>query len=319
MKRISESALKQGIVAVEAERLKHPPTFQPDEQQLAALAESRRRSEAMVSTFLQDAGLDVTKLQAVQEPRSADLARMVEQQKIEAVQRAATHKDTLHASVAAQARALRDLASRDRFFPFPSFSLDTPFLIWSIPLQEISTATTAPFGSFAKFKFATSKRRGPQKFGFYFSWVNSSSDYAVINATTFMSAIGHLKAHAPWAFATNISSVGASAVLNMWLGWPNDVTSVQSDIKGLGTAAAFASFTLGSDTEGASISFGEQLHATMFAVPPGNVVVFEVALLLHFENDSGNIEADFESGEFQIACPVVVVSRLNMPPLEPTP
>jgi hypothetical protein len=52
----------------------------------------------------------------------------------------------------------------------------------------------------------------------------------------------------------------------------------------------------------------------MFAVPPGDVVVFEVALLLEYENDSGDIEADFESGDFQISCPVVVLSLLNSPP-----
>ena len=34
---------------------------------------------------------------------------------------------------------------------------------------------------------------------------------------------------------------------------------------------------------------------TMFAVPPGNVVVFEVALAINYDNEDGNIEADFES------------------------
>jgi hypothetical protein len=43
-------------------------------------------------------------------------------------------------------------------------------------------------------------------------------------------------------------------------------------------------------------------------------VVFEVALQLDYENDSGDIEADFESGEFQIACPFVIISLVNSPP-----
>jgi len=42
--------------------------------------------------------------------------------------------------------------------------------------------------------------------------------------------------------------------------------------------------------------------------------VFEVALELDCENDSGNIDADFASGDFKIACPVVVFSLLNSPP-----
>jgi hypothetical protein len=51
----------------------------------------------------------------------------------------------------------------------------------------------------------------------------------------------------------------------------------------------------------------------MFAVAPGKGVVFEVALALDYRNDSGDIEADFESGDFKIACPVVVFSLLNSP------
>ena len=64
----------------------------------------------------------------------------------------------------------------------------------------------------------------------------------------------------------------------------------------------------------ASVSSGASLNTTMFAVPPNEVVVFEVAIELDRENDSGNIEADFASGDFQIACPVVVFSLLNSPP-----
>ena len=51
----------------------------------------------------------------------------------------------------------------------------------------------------------------------------------------------------------------------------------------------------------------------MFVVPPGKIVVIEVALALEYENDEGNIEADFKSGTFRIACPVVVISLLNSP------
>jgi len=39
----------------------------------------------------------------------------------------------------------------------------------------------------------------------------------------------------------------------------------------------------------------------------------EVALAVSYDNDHGNIEADFQSGGFKIACPVVVISLLNSP------
>ena len=70
----------------------------------------------------------------------------------------------------------------------------------------------------------------------------------------------------------------------------------------------------GGDVKGYSVNAGVGLNKAMFAVPPRNVVVFEVGVIIDYDNNDGNIEADFEHGDFQIACPVVVFSLLNSPP-----
>ena len=315
MKRISEAALKKAILAVEAKRSKHPPAFRPDRQQRATLQKSRREAEKMVAAFLKQAGFDMTKFQALQEQRGAELERMVAKHKADALQLASQQKDTLRSSIVAQSKALRELASRDDFFPYPSFSLPEPFLIGAIPPMAVTDSAAVPFGSWAKFKFSTSSD-GTQKVGFYFVWTTPFRDYAVINAVTSMSATGHLKSHAPWGFSTNTSWVIASALFNLWLGPPppDAVTSTNYAREFLGQTGAFGSPWTGPDTEGTSISSGLNLIATMFAVPPNNVVVFEVALELDYDNNSGDIEADFESGDFQIACPIVVFELLNRPP-----
>jgi hypothetical protein len=313
MKKISTAELKKAILAVEAERVKHPAAFRPDRAQRAALQKTRQASDKMVSGFLKEAGLDLKQFQALQEKRGAELERMVAQHKKDALLLAAQRKDTLYSSIAAQTKALGDLASRGDFFPYPTFTLDKPFLIWSIPLAEIADSAAVPFGSWAKFDFKSSGS-GDQKVGFYFFWSNPYQDYAVINAATFMAATGHLRSHAPWGLGTNTSEVSAYAVLNLWFGWPSGVTSAYGDAWFLGRSGALSATFIGPDTEGLSISQGVSLNTTMFAVPPNTVVVFEVALLLEYDNDSGNIDADFASGDFQIACPVVVFSLLNSPP-----
>lgn len=311
-RKISTAELKKAILAVEAERLKHPAKFRPDRAQRAALQKSRRESEKTVSAFLRKAGLDLKEFQALQEKRSAELERLVAKHKADAIKLASRRKDTLYSSIAAQSKALSDVAAKTGFFPNPSFTLDTPFLIWSIPLIDISDSAAVPFASWAKFNFSTSQS-GTQKVGFYFYWPNPYQDYAVINAATFMSATGHLKAHAPWSFWSNSSEVYAWADLNLWFGWPTAVTSSHSASAFVGSIGAYGSGTTGGDTEGTSVSSGVSLNTTMFAVPPNTVVVFEVALELDYSNDGGDIEADFESGDFQIACPVVVFSLLNKP------
>ena len=203
MKKISTAELKKAILAVEAERAKHPAPFRPDRAQRATLQKSRQASDKMVSGFLKEAGLDLKKFQALQEQRSVELERMVAQHKADALRLAKQRKDTIHSSIAAQSKALGDLGARSDFFPYPTFTLDTPFLIWTIPLADIADSAAVPFGSWAKFDFKTSSSL-TQKVGFYFYWANPYTDYAVINAATFMSASGHLRAHAPWGLGVNV-------------------------------------------------------------------------------------------------------------------
>lgn len=313
MKKISTAELKKAILAAEAERLKHPAAFRPDRAQRATLQKSQRESEKVVSGLLKKAGLDLKQFQAMQEQRGAELERMVAKHKADALRLAAQRKDTLYSSVAAQSKSLGELGARSDFFPYPTFTLDKPFLIWSIPLTDIADSAAVPLGSWAKFNFKSSGS-GTQKVGFYFYWPNPYQDYAVINAATFMAASGHLRSHAPWGYWTNTSEVTATAVFNLWFGWPTAVTSSTNASAWLGRSGALSTPFIGPDVEGTSISSGVSLSTTMFAVPPNTVVVFEVTLELDYDNDSGNIEADFASGAFQIACPVVVFSLLNSPP-----
>ena len=313
MKKISMAALKKAIVAVEAERLKQPVALRLDRAQYSNLQKTRRASEKMLSGFLREAGLDLKKFQALQEQRSAELERVVARQKTDALRRASRQKDTLHSSIVAQSTALRDLASRGDFFPNPSFSLDTPFSIWTTPLQPLADSAAVPFGSWAKFDFKTSAYQGTQKVGFYFYWANPLSDYAVINATTFMSATGHLRTHAPWGLGVNHSWVEVKARFGLWFGWPNDVASTSYATASLRSIGSYSNTGTGPSIDAISVSAGVTLSKTMFAVPPGNAVVFEVALAVDYENDKGNIDADFASGDFRIACPVVVFSLLNSP------
>jgi hypothetical protein len=312
MKTFSKAELRKAILEAESERSKHPAAPRPTDAQRLRLQKSRQGSETLVSQFLMDAGLDLKKLETLHERRTAELDRIVEKHKTDALRRASRKKDPVRATLVKQSQAWRDLAPRGDFFPYPSFSLDTPFLIWTTPLLPLDSAAV-PFASWAKFRVATSES-GSQKVSFYFYWPSPYTDYAVIDAATYMSATGHLRAHAPWTVGVNTSEVYATAVFGIWFGVPRDVWSPSYETAFLGATGAFGSTFTGGDVEGYSISAGVGLNETMFAVPPRNVVVFEVGLIIDYDNDDGNIEADFEHGEFQIACPVVVFSILNTPP-----
>lgn len=239
------------------------------------------------------------------------LDRLVDEHKKEALGRP-RDADAIHADITAQGRTLAGLASRADFFPLPSISLDTPFQIWTTPLADLTFSRSAPFASFAKFRFTTSTPHGVQKVGFFFAWTNASDDFAVIDATTFLSATGHLKAHAPGGFLVKTSRVDATAMLTLWTGFPASTTSATTG-RWLGQAGAIGDL-FGGGTGGTVLAEGVNLSQTFFAVPPRAVVVFEVGVTLEWANDDGTIDADFASGAFRIACPVVVVAFRNGSP-----
>ena len=308
MKKISVSELKKTILAAEAERLKIRLPFRAGG---AKLDRTRKAAETMTSRWMKDSGLDLDKLRALHEQRDTELQRLADSHKKEALRLVGRRKNKL--GIAAQGKALSDLVGKRDFFPNPTFSLDTPFLIWSTPLLSLDSSI-APFDSWAKFRFLTSESQGTQKVSFYFYWANPFSDYAVINAATSLSATGYLRSHAPWGFWVNTSWVDACAWFGLWFGVSSDLNPADYSTDFLGSTGAYGSLYTGGDVESTTISTGTSLSRTMFAVPPGNVVVFEVALAVDYDNDDGNIEADFSSGDFQIACPVVVFSLLNSPP-----
>jgi hypothetical protein len=305
--------LKKSILAVGAERLKHPARFRPDRAQRATLQKHRSESEKTISAFFSKAGLDLKKFRALQEKRSAELERMVAKHKADALKVAAARKATLYSSIAAQSKALSRLTVVGGFQLYPIFTLDTPFLIWSNPLIDMSSAAV-PFGSWAKFNFSMSaSQSGSQTVGFYFYWGNPyNDDYAVINVATSMSATGYLRAHAPGGLWTSANEVDAYADLILSFTGSDATLTYGSEVAFLGSIGAYGDL-FGGETEGISVSSGVNLSTTLFAIPPSTVAVFEVTLVVDYANRGGDIEADFESGDFQIVCPDVMVWLLNPP------
>ena len=148
--------------------------------------------------------------------------------------------------------------------------------------------------------------------GFFFAWTNASDDFAVIDATTFVSATGHLKAHAPGGFFTNTSRVDATAILTLWTGFPAPTTVGDHRSDGSGSAGAIGDRVGRRDGRHRDLAEGVNLSQTFFSVPPRAVVVFEVGVRnWQWDNDDGDIDADFATGAFRIACPVVVVALRN--------
>jgi hypothetical protein len=316
VKKITKAGLKKALIKAAAQRANQSSGLRTNDAQRAQLLRSRLASQKLLSEFLTGAGLDLKRLRTAQGPHSALQEGLVEKQKKAALRSAARNRGKMQASMHKQRNAWLALAPQSDIFPNPSFTLDTPFLIWSTPFFLLEDSAAVPFGSWAKFDYETSQPSGEERVSFYFLWESPYTDYAVINAATSFSATGYLQAHAPWSFWGNQSVVNAYAEFNVWIGFPNGSSPNASTEFFVGAIGALGQALTGSDTEGNSVSSGLSMSNTLVAIPPRAAVFFEVALVLDYEVDDGggHIQADFNSGDFEIACPVVVYSILNKPP-----
>ena len=63
-----------------------------------------------------------------------------------------------------------------------------------------------------------------------------------------------------------------------------------------------------------ALSFGVPSAYKCLCQKMNRAVIVAIELDCSVDDSDGYIEADFESGDFRIACPVVVFSLLNSPP-----
>ena len=314
MQKFSKSALKKAIISAETSRLKNDPNFHADRMQQSILQKDQRESNKAISELLKNAGLDLREFQALQERRDNVCLEMVAGHKAEALEQAKAIGDRFSSNYTDQIKAWQTIAAIPET-PVRRIVLNAPFLIWSYPFSAITDSATVPWGSWVKCRVKNTDGIGTQKVSFFYYWKNNASDYAVITVSNLMKATGHLKAHAPWTFGVNTSRIYASARLGLWFGIPSDINAPSFEKKDIGSSSALSFITTGGNTNGFTVNSVTSLAKNTFAVPPGEIVVIETALAIDYENEDGDIDADFESGDFSVISPFVVVRLLNDPPI----
>lgn len=271
MKKFDKGKFKKAVIAAEAAKARLSKEVAPK------ATSSQRAAESLLAKHYREAGLDVKKLAALQKQHAVELRRNDDAEDAAARKRAAKMKNTIHSSIDSQSKALRLLTERKDFFPYPSVSLDKPFLILGHPNSILWDQSIEPFNSWAKFKVDTTAYSGYQKVSFYFLWSNDSQFYSVINASTFMSATGRIRCIADGGahglYSLPHSDVSAGAQFSLWPWWQHPATPTPAASTVFASPRATAD--LWDESNSAAISHGASLDKSLFLVPPNGVVVLE--------------------------------------------
>jgi hypothetical protein len=307
MAKINKSKIKKALVAIEARRSKYPDAPRLKLGEDPKLRKIRPARDKLLVEFLQSAGLDTRKLAALGKQHDTELKRVIDKYRAEAIRRA-RKKGAHYSGVMEQCKAILE-ASDDT----NSVSLVKPFLIWATPRSNIlSDSQVAPSDSWAKFRVSSSGDES-HKVSFYFLWTNPFANGVVISPFSFVIATGYIEADADRAYwLANVSNVGAEADFYLWQWWEPSSAPILSASASLGHVSALAEY-FQTDSESESIAAGVRLDAGTFFVPRYSTALFEVAISVSFYSDSGTAVADFESGNFNVACPVVAFPVVQTP------
>ena len=307
MAKISASKIKKAIIAIEAQRSKYPDAPRLKFGEDPKLRKIKQDRNKLLVESLESAGLDTRKLSALGKQHDTELRRAIDKYRAEAVRRS-RKKSSYYLSVMSQCEAILEA------FDQPDYvSIAEPFLIWATPRSNIlSDSQIAPSDSWAKFGVSSSDDDS-YKVSFYYLWTNPNANGVVINPFAFVIATGLIEADADRAyFLVNTSNAGAKADFYLWQWWDQSQAPILSASASLGHVSALSEY-FQADSESRSIAAAVRLDAGTFLVPGNSTAVFEVAVSVSFESNTGTASADFESGNFNVTCPVVAFPVVQTP------
>ncbi|HZO86709.1 MAG TPA: hypothetical protein VFB38_00115 [Chthonomonadaceae bacterium] len=283
---------------------------------------NRRAVGNLLTPLLTKAGLELDEFEKIRAHNQAELRRLLEQQKAEAIQQSSSVKRTLRSEVASLHKLLQQvttLAPPDAPPTSQPFYvlLETPFLIWPTHGIFLDDSHVEPVNSWAKISLSSGESAGYEELGFYFLWENPSDRVAVINVDAYIAVNGFCSAGANGGTFPDDrhSSLVLNVRLNPWQWWDQPPTQPmpQGDqSQQVLSLYAFAGgwFDVG-DIEVQSIFRGYDLSYTSFIIPPNGVVVFETTLSISYGNSEGFVQVDLASGDFEVLCPAVLIAILT--------
>ncbi|MBI3772873.1 MAG: hypothetical protein HY272_09265 [Gammaproteobacteria bacterium] len=280
---------------------------------------NQRASWQLIEYFATKNGFESEKFDEILARNQAELSRIADEQKAAAIKQSSSEMKTFIHAIESKRQAFDTLIST-AVSPQPFFvALDSPFLIWPTHGIELLDSHTDPYRSTAKITLDSGRTFGYEELGFYFLYENPSDRFSVINVDGYLVFNGQLRASQGGGFwpGDRHASVGVGGHLHVFEWWNQPPTEPLAQADQTQQVASVATTGGGFGDVGAietkNVFRGVDLRHTLFVMPPHAVTVIEVTAAITYGTgtDSGHVNVDFNSGDFQIMCPFVLISVLT--------
>jgi hypothetical protein len=280
---------------------------------------NQRAGWQLIEYFVTKNGFESEKFDEILARNQVELSRIMDAQRAAAIKQSSSEMKKFIHAIDSKRQAFDTLIST-AVSPQPFFvSLESPFLIWPTQGIELLDSHVEPYRSTAKITLDSGRTFGYEELGFYFLYENPSDRFSVVNVDGYMVFNGQLRASQNGGFwpgdrHASISAAGRLHVFEWWNQPPTEPLA-QADQTQQVASAAISGGGFG-DVGGIvpkNVFRGVDLRHTLFLMPPHAVTVIEVTAAITYGtgSDGGHVNADFNSGDFQIMCPFVLVSVLT--------
>ena len=283
------------------------------------LLANQRAASQLIEYQMAKSGFDTSQFAQILAKNQADSLRLADEQRATAIKQSASRLKNLQQAIDKQ-RELLEAVIAQVDDPEPTrVVLEKPFLIWPTRGMELTDVNVAPYHSMAKITMESSKTLGREELGFYFIWRNPRDRFAVVNIDTLLMFHGQLEASQGGGFwpGSRSASISAEGRLHVFEWWNHPPTEpfLQTDQTQSVANAHIGGGGFG-DVGGIipqDVFRTVSLGYSHFLMPPNAVTVIEVTAGFPYStgSDSGRVRADFNSGDFQLACPYVLIGILT--------
>lgn len=280
---------------------------------------NKRAAWQLTEYFATKNGFESDKFVEILARNQSELSRIADEQKVAAIKQSSAEMKSFMRAIESKRQAFDALISTAAP-PQPFFvALDSPFLIWPTQGIELLDSHTEPYRSTAKITLDSGRTFGYEELGFYFLWENPSDRFAVVNVDGYLVFNGQLRASQDGGFwpgdrYAGISAGGRLHVFEWWNQPPTEPLAQADQFQNVASVAATGGgFGDVGAIETKNVFRGVDLRHTLFLLPPHAVTVIEVTAAITYTTgtDSGHVNVDFNSGDFQIMCPFVLIAVLT--------
>lgn len=303
------SAIREGRCA----NIIRPPSF----SESSSIQANGRAAQQLYASTLGKAGFDAEEFERIRAQNQIDMRRFAEEKKAEGVKCAAAGQHALLQGIDSRRKTMGVLASSsDPFY----VTLEKPFLIWARHLNVLGETHVELWNSWAKFKFDSGKTSGAEEFTFYYLWENPSDRHALVNIDGYLVATGHLQTgqnggNFPGNRFANVTLTGHLYPLEWWNQPPTSPVAQTDQSQQIAYLATGDGGGWGNpgEIDVANVFRGCDVRYGLFLLPPHGVTVIEVTLTVSYNTgrDSGHVYVDFETGDFKVMSPFVLIAVLT--------